>query len=91
MVAVVNNAINDKGSTTGSNLFKLQELTGLNPIVVSPDSVMKVLLDADQIMPESEKWRIVFLEKLLWKKRQREILLEDTEDLDFLIYPLCSS
>ena len=59
VVAVANSAINDKGSTTGANLSKLQEQTGLNPIMTTPARVMKVLLDADQLMPANEKWRIL--------------------------------
>ena len=91
MVAVANSAINDKGSTTGANLFKLHELTGLNPIVTNGTEVATVLLDAEQLMPVNEEWRIPFLKKLIWTRQQRELHVEDTKDIDFLIDSLCSS
>ena len=91
VVAVANSAVNDRGSTTGANLFKMHEMTGLNPLVTNGTEVMKVLLDSEQSMPANEKWRIKFLEKLLWTKQQRELYVEDTNDIDILISTLCSS
>ena len=43
VVAVANSAVNDKGSVTGANLFKIQQETGLNPRSTSPQEVMSVL------------------------------------------------
>ena len=71
VVAVANSAVNDRGSTTGANLFKLHEQTGLNPIVTNGAEVAKVLSEAEQEMPVNEEWRIPFLKKLIWTRQQR--------------------
>ena len=70
VVAVANCAVNDKGSVTGSNLFKIQEETGLNPRSTSSQDVMNVLSVTEQSMPPTERWRIPFLQKLLENRRQ---------------------
>ena len=43
--------MNDKGSTTGANMFKLQQATGLSPMEMSPTMVMEALDKEEQIMP----------------------------------------
>ena len=91
VMAVANCAVNDRGSTTGSNLYKIQQETLLNPRPTTSQEVMDVLVKADQSMPANEEWRIPFLEKLLGNRRQMENLLEDTKSIDWLIDSLCSS
>ena len=91
VVAVANCAVNDRGSTTGSNLYKIQHETLLNPWATTSQEVTDVLVKADQSMPSNEEWRIPFLEKLLATRRQMENSLEDTKSIDWLIDSLCSS
>ena len=91
VVAVANSAVNDRGSVTGANLFKIQQETGLNPRSTSPQEVMSVLNVTEQDMPSTEKWRIPFLRKLLETRRKMKLSLEETKQIDWLIDSLCSS
>ena len=91
VVAVANNAVNDEGSTTGANLFNLQQLTVLNSKEMSPARVMEALKKQDKTMPAAEQWRIPLLEKLMIARSQKEQTLQETNDINLLINSLCSS
>ena len=91
VVAVANSSINDKGSITGANLYKIQQETGLNPRATTSQEVMNVLFMKDLAMPPTEEWRIPFLEKLLSTRRQMKVSLEENKDIDWLIDSLCST
>ena len=57
-VAVVANiAGRDCSSTTGINLHKLQQETGLNPWVAKSAEVRSVLLEKEQQVPQVDQWR----------------------------------
>ena len=77
--------MNDKGSTTEANMFKLQQATGLSPMEMYPTMVMEALDKEEQIMPVTVKWRIPLLEKLLVARNQIKHDLEDTTDYEWLI------
>ena len=91
VVAVANTAVNDRGSTSGANLYKIQEKTGLNPLSTTSPAVMHALARADLVMPKTEEWRIPFLMKLLASRREMEKSCVETKDIDWLIESLCSS
>ena len=68
----------DKSSTTGINLMKIQNETGLNPWVATPSMVQAALSAKEDLTPQTDEWRIPFLEKLLLQRDTMEYQLEDT-------------
>lgn len=59
----------DIRSTVGANLALLRCETGLDPWVASPGQLRAALLEAERVdTPDSDAWRIPFLEKLLEEK-----------------------
>ena len=91
VVSVANKVMRDRGSHTGSNVARLQEETGLNIWVTTPGRVKDALTRAVPAPPPTDEWRIGFLEKLLARRQQMEIEVEDTRNVDELIDSLCSS
>ena len=91
VVAVANTAVNDRGSTTGANLYKIQEETGLNPLSTTSPAVMHTLAQVDLVMPKTEEWRIPFLMKLLASRHDLEKSCDETKHIDWLIESLCST
>ena len=81
----------DRSSTTGINLHKLQQETGLNPWVVTPAEVRKAIMEREQEVPEVDQWRIPFLGKLLQRRHELEMSVDDTTEIQGLIESLCSS
>ena len=68
-VAVV--AARDLRSSVGTNLALLQRETGLDPWVVGPGHLRAVLLDkARVVVPDQDKWRLTYLERLLAERLQ---------------------
>ena len=91
-VALVANLVGrDRSSATGTNLYKLQKETGLNPWLTSPAEVRSVLMEREQVVPQVEQWRIPLLGKLLQQRYELELSVEDTSQLEELIESLCSS
>ena len=81
----------DKSSTTGINLMKIQNETGLNPWVATPSMTKEVLSANEDLTPQIDEWRIPYLQKLLEQRDAMEYQLEDTTELSELIDSLCSS
>ena len=91
IVSVANKMLRDMGSTTGSNIARLQQETGLNMWSTTSAKVREALLAAEQPVAEAEQWRVTFLEKLLVQRRAMEMAVEDTKAISELIDSLCSS
>ena len=81
-VALVANLVGrDVQSTTGKNIARLPEETGLNPWVATPFMIKKVLTENEATVPEEDKWRLPLLEKLILQRYAMENQLEDTKDI----------
>ena len=91
VVSVANKAMRDRGTLTGSNVARIQEETGLNIWVTTSGRVKDALTRAVPAPPPADEWRIGLLEKLLARRQQRELEVEDTRNVDELIDSLCSS
>ena len=64
-------AARDLRSSVGTNLALLQRETGLDPWVVGPGHLRAVLLDkARVVVPDQDKWRVPYLERLLAERLQ---------------------
>ena len=79
----------DATSTTGNNLVKMRQETGLDPWSVSVRLVRDTLPLTE--VPASDEWRLPFLEKLLKRRYELEVNLESTDDISATIDSLCSS
>ena len=91
-VALVANLMgHDVSSTTGGNLYRLRQETGLNPWLASPTMVKVALQETDVVVPDEDVWRLPLLEKLLLQRHQMECLIQDTSEIQGLIDSLCSS
>ena len=88
---VANLAGHDVSSTTGGNLYRLAQETGLNPWIASPDMVRIALQEKDTVVPEEDRWRLPLLEKLLIQRFNMKSLLQNTKAVQSLIDSLCSS
>ena len=84
-------AAKDKSSTTGKNLAKMRQETGLNPWVTSPFEVRLKLHEADVKVPVSDEWRLPYLQKLLEQRHELELELLDTKEIDKFINIICSN
>ena len=89
--SVANKLVRDRGSTTGTNVARLHEETGLNTWTVTPAHVRKVLLEAEQAVPDNQQWSITLLQKLLDERRVMESEFSNTENINDLISSLCTS
>ena len=85
-VALVANLVGrDVQSTTGNNLLRLKQETGLNPWTTTPFRIKETLGMNEEVVPEGDSWRLPFLEKLLQQRHSMETQLEDVRDIQFLI------
>ena len=84
-------AAKDKSSTTGKNLAKMRQETGLNPWVTSPFEVRLKLHKADVKVQVSDEWRLPYLQKLLGQRHELELELLDTKEIDKFINIICSN
>ena len=91
MVLVANLAAKDMGSTTGINLSKLAKETDLNPWKTSSYEVRTALEQSDVMVPEMDRWRLPFLEKLLLQRHNMQAQIQNTKKLQDIIDSLCSS
>ena len=89
MALVANIAGRDMGSTTGINLYQLQQEIGLNPWAVSPAKVRQALVERELGVPVIEEWRLPLLENYLKQRHQMELNVEDTTMINDLIDSLC--
>ena len=90
-MSVANKMMRDMGSTTGSNIARLQQETGLNIWSTTPAKVREALVETELPVPEVDQWRIPLLEKLLVQRRNMEVQTEDTKAISEIIDSLCSS
>ena len=87
-VALVASVVSrDVRSTTGRNLWLIEEETHLNPFTARPAEVRDRLKLA--AVPEQDSWRLGLLETYLSERRTLETNLEDTEQITGLIDSLC--
>ena len=91
IVSVANKMMRDMGSTTGSNIARMQQETGLNIWSTTPAKVRDALVETEQPVPVVDQWRIPLLEKLLVQRRNMEVQTEDTKAISEIIDSLCSS
>ena len=64
-------AARDIRSSLGANLSLLKKETGLDPWVVSPLQLKQALMKSEQVeVPESDHWRLPYLQQLLSQKLQ---------------------
>ena len=80
----------DMGSTTGTNLSKLAEESGLNPWIASPMKITEALTKLYTMAPNEDQWRFSLLEKLLMQRYKMEMQVENTDAIQELIDSLCS-
>ena len=84
-------AARDLRSSVGTNLALLQRETGLDPWVVGPGHLRAVLLDkARVVVPDQDKWRVPYLERLLAERLQAYYTADTLaeEKLTALINPI---
>ena len=82
----------DMRTTTGSNLKLLEESTGLDPWIYGSGRLKEELLKQELVeVPETDRWRVEYLGKLLEQRQQQNYLGEEysTKELSTLIDSLC--
>ena len=80
---------NDKSSITGMNLEKICQETGIRNLEASSSQIMVALAPSDP--PENELWRIPLLKSYLTKRRNMELEVVDTKEINILIDALCTT
>ena len=91
-VALVANLVShDVQSTTGNNLARMKQETGLNPWTATPSMVKTALINNEVSVPEEENWRLPLLEKLLLQRHEMENQLQDVKEIQSMIDSLCST
>lgn len=91
-VALVANLVShDVQSTTGNNLARMKQETGLNPWTATPSMVKTALINNEVSVPEEENWRLPLLEKLLLQRHEMEYQLQDVKEIQSMIDSLCST
>ena len=84
-------ASRDRSSTTGINLLKIQNETGLNPLSASPRAIRQALEESEPATPMADLWRIPLLTKLLNQRKEMEVGCLNTSAINDLINSLCTS
>ena len=84
-------AAQDKSSTTGINLAKIAKETSLNPWIATPTAVREALWEREETVPERDKWRLPYLDKLLRRRYELQVDCQKTTAINILIDSLCSS
>ena len=79
----------DVRSSTSKNLSLIRELSGLNPLAVSPNDVRKSVKISE--IPQNDQWRPPLLEMLLNRRSEMEVSLMKTEEIQKVIDSLCST
>ena len=79
----------DIRSTTVRNLNIIQGETGLDPCVVAPKKIRESPVFTE--VPAQDMWRMPLLDKRLSRRREMEVVLEDTEEIVNMIDALCST
>ena len=73
----------DMQSITGKNIWLIQELTGLNPLIDCHNKVKMALHSWEQVStPEADRWRLPYLVNLLRQRRiVHNLALTEEEDM----------
>ena len=79
----------DVRSVTSKNLSLVKEMSGLNPLAVSPYNVRKAIKVSP--IPENDTWRPALLDELLRRRKEMDVALMKTEDIQKVIDSLCST
>jgi hypothetical protein len=79
----------DVRTTTGSNLHLIRDMTGLDPWRCLGIQVKKVLGEKLAEVPQQDKWRLLYLEKLLDQRGEMYYRMDDTAQLTELIDSIC--
>ena len=79
----------DVRSTTSRNLSVIRDVSGLDPLVVSPHDVRRSVKSSE--IPENDVWRPPLLDMLLNRRKDMEVALLKTDEIQKVIDSLCSS
>ena len=89
VVVLANLVARDVRTTTGVNLHHVREVTGLDPWQCSPNDVKAVMAERLVQLPDQDRWRLLYLSRLLEERGERFYSMEDTTELTELIGSLC--
>ena len=84
-------AARDVCTSTGSNLWLLEQETGLDPLSVSASRVKAGLVSEVPLVSDRDRWRLAYLAKLLQMRGQLYYEGGETDHLTVLIDSLCTS
>ena len=91
---MVNIAVRDAMSTTGSNARLLEDVSGTDPWSMGKYSLKQKLVLSEMVeVPEQDTWRIMYLDKLL-KERQAHYYQgsdDEVQRVSGLIESLCTT
>ena len=74
-------AARDLRSSVGANLDLIQRQTGLDPWAAGPGQLRAALLAADTVaVPETDKWRVPYLWRLLAERLQAHYAADTTTE-----------
>ena len=91
VAVMVGVAARDVCTSTGQNLWFLEQETGLDPLSVSASRVKAGLVSEVPPVPDRERWRLAYLAKLLQMRGQLYYEGGKTDHLTVLIDSLCTS
>ena len=81
----------DVRTTTGRNVWLLRRETGVDPLLTKSWQIKAILTRKLACIPNGDRWRIMYLAKLLVDRGQAYYEGEEYQDLTELIDSLCSS
>ena len=81
----------DIRSTTGSNLFNLEQEAGMKLTMDTMWEMRRVLLNIKTPVPKQDSWRVGCLRKFMSDRHSMQVLGQDTEDLQEVINSLCET
>ena len=84
-------AAGDVRTTTGRNLWFLKQKTGLDPLSSCSGKMKAVLGNKLAVVPDRDRWRVSYLERLLEERGQAYYEGGDCEHLTVLIDSLCTN
>ena len=84
-------AAGDVRTTTGLNLRLIKLETGIDPLSSSAPRVKAALVVNRAPIPDSDRWRLRYLAKLLEARGEAHFLGKDTDNLTVLVDSLCTT
>ena len=83
----------DQRSVSGRNLRLVCDESGLDPLVYGPRRIKEALMSKMPEPPESDKWRLPYLAKLLDQRQVSQYRgdREEEERIQILVDSLCTS